>query len=44
MEHYHIKITAKAKEHLRLIRDYIARELMESETAKRMIKLIPSLN
>lgn len=40
MERYQIKITVQVWEHLRLIRDYIARELMAPETAKRMIALL----
>lgn len=37
---YKIRITPQAKEHLRLIRDYIAHELKAPEVAKRMLVLL----
>lgn len=42
MDEYKIKITVQAKEHLALIREYIATELKEPRAAKRMLELIKS--
>lgn len=40
MERYRIKITKQAKEHLTLIRDYIARVLKEPNIAKKILQLL----
>lgn len=40
MDTYTIRITSQAKEHLTLIRDYIAHELKEPEIAKNMLRLL----
>lgn len=40
MDGYKIKVTRQAKEHLALIREYIATELKEPEIAKRMLDLL----
>lgn len=40
MDEYKIKVTRQAKEHLALIREYIATELKEPEIAKRMLDLL----
>lgn len=37
---YEVRITAQAREHLALIRDYIARELLEPEIARRLLLLL----
>ena len=39
MDEYKIKVTRQAKEHLAIIREYIATELKESIVAKRMLEL-----
>ena len=41
MAMYQVKITLQAKEHLALIRDYIAIQLKAPETAKKYIAFIP---
>lgn len=38
MDKYKIKVTRQAKEHLALIREYIATELKEPTIAKRILK------
>ncbi|RLK62610.1 type II toxin-antitoxin system RelE/ParE family toxin [Atopobacter sp. AH10] len=40
MERYRIKITKQAKEHLTLIRDYIARVHKEPNIAKKILQLL----
>lgn len=40
MEQYQIKITEQAKEHLYLIKDYIAHKLQQPHIAKLMLKLL----
>lgn len=40
MDTYTIQITSQAKEHLTLIRDYIAHDLKEPEIAKNMLRLL----
>ncbi|HEY9575160.1 MAG TPA: type II toxin-antitoxin system RelE/ParE family toxin [Lachnospiraceae bacterium] len=40
MSRYKIKVTKQAKEHLALIKDYIAVELREPEIAKKMLDLL----
>ena len=42
MDEYKIKVTRQAKEHLALIREYIATELKEPIIAKRILKLLKS--
>lgn len=42
MENYRIKITRQAKEHLTLIREYIATELKEPGIAREILKLLKS--
>ena len=40
MDEYKIKVTRQAKEHLALIREYIATELKEPTVAKRVLELL----
>ena len=40
MDQYAIRVTAQARQHLRLIRDYIAVDLREPGTAKNLIELL----
>ena len=40
MDEYKIKVTRQAKEHLELIREYIATELQAPIVAKRMLELL----
>ncbi|WP_462334494.1 type II toxin-antitoxin system RelE/ParE family toxin [Varibaculum cambriense] len=40
MEQYVIRFTAQARQHLRLIRDYIAVDLREPEIAKKLLELL----
>ena len=40
MDEYKVKVTRQAKEHLALIREYIATELKEPIVAKRMLELL----
>ncbi|EIK84943.1 MULTISPECIES: type II toxin-antitoxin system RelE/ParE family toxin [Gardnerella] len=42
MDEYKIKVTRQAKEHLALIREYIATELQAPIVAKRMLELLKS--
>ena len=42
MDEYKIKVTRQAKEHLALIREYIATELKEPIIAKRILELLKS--
>ena len=42
MDKYKIKLTKQAKEHLTLIREYIATELKEPGIAKNMLELLTS--
>ena len=42
MDEYKIKVTRQAKEHLALIREYIATELKEPAIAKRILELLKS--
>ncbi|PKZ45127.1 type II toxin-antitoxin system RelE/ParE family toxin [Gardnerella vaginalis] len=42
MDEYKIKVTRQAKEHLELIREYIATELQAPIVAKRMLELLKS--
>ena len=42
MDKYKIKLTKQAKEHLTLIREYIATELKEPGIAKNMLELLKS--
>ena len=42
MDEYKIKVTRQAKEHLALIREYIATELQAPIVAKRMLELFKS--
>ena len=42
MDKYKIKLTKQAKEHLILIREYIATELKEPGIAKKMLELLKS--
>lgn len=42
MDKYKIKLTKQAKEHLTLIREYIATELKEPGIAKKMLELLKS--
>lgn len=42
MDEYKIKVTRQAKEHLALIREYIATELQAQIVAKRMLELLKS--
>ena len=42
MNEYKIKVTRQAKEHLALIREYIATELKEPIIAKRILELLKS--
>ena len=42
MDEYKIKVTRQAKEHLALIREYIATELKEPIIAKRILELFKS--
>ena len=42
MDEYKVKVTRQAKEHLALIREYIATELKESIIAKRILELLKS--
>ena len=42
MDEYKIKVTRQAKEHLALIREYIATELKEPVIAKRILELLKS--
>lgn len=42
MDEYKIKVTRQAKEHLALIREYIATELKEPAIAKRILELLRS--
>ncbi|MCZ9655707.1 type II toxin-antitoxin system RelE/ParE family toxin [Fannyhessea vaginae] len=42
MDEYKIKVTRQAKEHLALIREYIATELKEPIIAKRILELLRS--
>ena len=42
MDEYTIKVTRQAKEHLALIREYIATELKEPIIAKRILELLKS--
>lgn len=42
MDKYRIKITRQAKEHLMLIRQYIATELKEPATAKKLLEELKS--
>ena len=42
MDEYKIKVTRQAKEHLALIREYIAMELKEPIIAKRILELLKS--
>ena len=42
MDEYKIKVTRQAKEHLALIREYIATELKAPIVAKRMLELLKS--
>lgn len=44
MDSYKIRITKQAKEHLALIRDYIALELKEPTIAKKMLELLKKRN
>lgn len=37
MNQYAIRVTAQARQHLRLIRDYIAVDLREPEIAKKLL-------
>lgn len=40
MDQYVIRVTAQARQHLRLIRDYIALDLREPEIAKKLLELL----
>ncbi|ADP39148.1 type II toxin-antitoxin system RelE/ParE family toxin [Gardnerella vaginalis] len=40
MDEYKVKVTRQAKEHLALIREYIATELKEPTVAKRVLELL----
>ena len=40
MDDYKVKVTRQAKEHLALIREYIATELKEPTVAKRVLELL----
>ncbi len=40
MDEYKVRITEQAKEHLDLIKSYIASELKEPQTAKKMLALL----
>ena len=42
MDEYKVKVTRQAKEHLALIREYIATELKEPIIAKRILELLKS--
>ncbi|WP_422111770.1 type II toxin-antitoxin system RelE/ParE family toxin [Gardnerella sp. DNF00571G] len=42
MDEYKVKVTRQAKEHLALIREYIATELQAPIVAKRMLELLKS--
>ena len=42
MDEYKIKVTRQAKEHLAIVREYIATELKESIIAKRILELLKS--
>ena len=42
MDEYNVKVTRQAKEHLALIREYIATELKEPIIAKRILELLKS--
>lgn len=42
MDKYKIKITSQAKDHLRLIQEYIAIELKVPSIAKKMLELLKS--
>ena len=42
MDEYKIKVTRQAKEHLAIVREYIATELKEPIVAKRMLELLKS--
>lgn len=40
MEQYVIRVTAQARQHLRLIRDYLAIDLRQPEIAKKLLELL----